>query len=67
MIRAILFIISVPAFLLGIAMLIRAENVMQEIEAFSCFNVAVVSFGCAAIVDAIVSLKKEIKKSGGKE
>jgi uncharacterized membrane protein len=61
--RVILFIVAVIAFLLGVGMFLSAKSAMHEIVAFSSFNIAAVSLGCAAIVDVLIGMKKQIDNS----
>ena len=63
--RWILFLLAGPAFLGGLATYSTATTIMQQIAAIMTLVLSGILFSGAAIVDAVVGLKKEIRKITG--
>jgi len=63
--RWFLFLLSAPAFLYGLGEMAAATTVFQQIAGLLSLLIGAVLFGAAAIVDALVSLKQELKKISG--
>ena len=60
--RWILFLLSGLAFLIGLGAFASAQTIFQEIVGCISFVLCGVLFSGAAVVDALVSLQKEIRK-----
>lgn len=58
--RVVLFVLSVAAFLFGFQLLAGATTAIQEIEAFILFVAAAVLLVGASILDSLIVLRKEL-------
>jgi len=58
--KFILFVLSVLAFLAGFIILVSAKSAIHEIEGFVLYIVSAVLFSGAAVVDAINQFAKKV-------
>ena len=64
--RTILFIFSILAAFAGAGFFLAAKSAVHETEGFVLFGVAATLFAGAAIIDALVEVKKAIRSAGAK-
>ena len=58
--KYLLFVLSILAFLAGLAILVAAKSAIHEIQAFILFLISAVFFSGAGVVEAVNQLKKDL-------